>query len=374
MAATFMNLTPIDLSLDQLFLDPNNPRFVKDDSVFIPDPEIHLEQHQQNARSTLIRYFDVDKLRLSMESNGYLPIDRVIVRKINDDIYLVLEGNRRICAAKTIGRYDSEGKETSIEVLSSLEKIPCLLYTGEDEKAAWIFQGIRHISGIAEWSAYNKAKLLVEQMESEELNLTETGKRFGLTAFGAGQWVRGYFAYRQAKERTDYSLEIHEESYPYFQEVFSRSSLPLRNWLEWDDSEYKFTNELNFNEFVGWLYPRTSNVDNTSLEKGEWEKRRLSKRDDLRTLSKLLTESPKYFSQFVDGVSLETAHSLSQAEIIQNQIERNTDQIDLIFEILNKAAQNLENIPLKAVKNQDIYNKLSLILSRIEEAIKNIKS
>lgn len=374
MTAIYMNLSPIELPLSKLFLDPNNPRFTKDDSAFIPDQEVHLEQHQQNSRSILLRYFDVDKLRLSMEANGYLPIDRIIVRRISDEVYVVLEGNRRICAAKTMGPFDSEGHEISEEVKNSLEAIPCLLYTGEDINAAWIFQGIRHISGIAEWSAYNKAKLLVEQMEGEGLNLTETGKRFGLTAFGAGQWVRGYYAYRQAKERTDYSLEIHEESYPYFQEIFSRSSMPIRNWLEWDENEYKFKNELNFNEFVGWLYPRLSNTDNTSIERGEWERRRVSKRDDLRTLSKLLVESPQYFSRFCDGMELETAHSLAQSEIIQVQLEKNTDQIDILLDSLGRAAQQLENIPLRAIKNENTYAKLSLLLTRIENAITSIRS
>ena len=134
--------------------------------------------------------------------------------------------------------------------------IPCLEYVGAEADAAWIFQGLRHITGISEWSAYNKARLLVEQMEDEELNLTEAGRRFGLSPFGAGQWVRGYYAFKQAREESDYIHEVDEQAYPYFQELFSRSSAPVREWMEWKESEYKFANSLNFNEFVGWLYPR----------------------------------------------------------------------------------------------------------------------
>jgi hypothetical protein len=130
----------------------------------------------------LIRDYGVEKLRMNMEVNGYLPIDRVIVRKFKDGKFAVLEGNRRICAGKII-------------------------------------------TTINQWSAYNKANCAMEQ---ERLNLTEAGKRFGLSAFGAGQRVRGNYAFKQAREKSDYVREVDERSYPYFQELFSRGSAPVR--------------------------------------------------------------------------------------------------------------------------------------------------
>jgi hypothetical protein len=56
-------------------------------------------------------------------------------------------------------------------------------------------------------------------MEREELTLTEAGKRF------------------------------------------SKSSAAVREWMEWNEEESKFKNILNFNEFVGWLYPRPTEED-----------------------------------------------------------------------------------------------------------------
>lgn len=124
-----------------------------------------------------------------------------------------------------------DGIDVSQAVLTSLADIPCLEYVGTEQDASWIFQGLRPITGITEWSAFNKAKLLVEQMEEEQVSLTDAGRRFGLTRFGAGQWVRGYYAFKQAKEESDYVREVDERSYPYFQELFSRSSAPVREWL-----------------------------------------------------------------------------------------------------------------------------------------------
>lgn len=255
----FQELSPISVSLDQLFLDPNNPRFTEANWTHVSEADIDKSDVQDRTKRRLVADFDVDKLRMSMEVNGFLPIDRTVIKAFATDKYVVLEGNRRICVAKAI----YEARETpsiNSKVIESLNEIPCLLYTGTDSDAAWIFQGLRHISGVVEWSAFNKAKLLVEQMEAEELTLTEVGQRFGLTPHGAGQWVRGYRAFNQARQDSDYTAEVDERSYPYFQELFSKSSAPVREWMEWNEPKASFANSLNFNEFVGWLYPRADLV------------------------------------------------------------------------------------------------------------------
>src|SRR5579862_424129 len=178
------DLVPVTVPLKSVYLDPNNPRFVGPLSKWVEDEDIDLEKVQEEARRLLVRDYDVDKLRMNMEVNGYLPIDRIVVRRFKNDKFVVLEGNRRVAAAKMIGQVATDGSAVSDEVLRSLVDIPCLEYVGGEQDAAWIFQGLRHITGITEWSAYNKARLLVEQMEEEDLTLTAVGRRFGLTPFG----------------------------------------------------------------------------------------------------------------------------------------------------------------------------------------------
>ena len=245
--ALVTQLTPVDLPLAQIFLDPNNPRFVTAHWNEIPEDQIDNPEIQQEARRRLVRGFDIDKLRMNMDVNGFLTIDRVIVRQFKPDRYVILEGNRRICAAQLLSNMTEEGEVVSEGVLESVKKISCMLYTGHDANAAWVFQGLRHIVGVAEWSAFNKAKLLVEQMEDEGISLTDVGKRFGLTRYGAGQWVRGYHAFLQAQEESDYISEVDERSFPFFQEVFGRSSTEIREWMKWNDKDFKFENAMTFN-------------------------------------------------------------------------------------------------------------------------------
>ena len=97
-------LDPQDIKLEQLYLDPNNPRFQEYASDETPDSKITEPEVQSNALAKLSKNFGSDKLKENMKANGFLPIDRVVARRIDgaEDAYVVLEGNRRIAAAKSV--------------------------------------------------------------------------------------------------------------------------------------------------------------------------------------------------------------------------------------------------------------------------------
>ncbi|WP_337880841.1 ParB/Srx family N-terminal domain-containing protein [Rheinheimera sp.] len=367
------SLTPEDIPLNQIFLDPNNPRFTVADWTYIPMEQWDKDDIQEVAQRRLLADFDVEKLRMSMEVNGFLPIDRVIVKKFAEGKYVVLEGNRRICAAKLIGSIAMDGSNVSPAVLESLALIPCLQYTGTDDDAAWVFQGLRHISGVVEWSAFNKAKLLVEQMEKDNLSLTEVGKRFGLTPHGAGQWVRGYSAFHQARQSSDYINEVDENSYPYFQELFGRSSAPIREWLGWDENAYEFTDKLNFDEFISWLYPRPKDdADNGGSKKGNFGNRRLARRDDLRQLSTLLVNTKELFEQFRNGVELEACYSHLLTRQYEEENKKKADPVLDLFNAVELCVKCIGNVPYKAMMNQSTRGEILEELRKLKDAINDI--
>ena len=109
MALLSNQLQPDELPLDQIYLDPNNPRFVEANWDLVPIEDTADAEVQESTRRRMVRYFAVDKLKMNMEVNGYLPIDRVIVKEIADEKYIVLEGNRRICAAKMVSKVAADG-------------------------------------------------------------------------------------------------------------------------------------------------------------------------------------------------------------------------------------------------------------------------
>lgn len=364
----FKQLSNLDIKIENLYLDPNNPRFISQDWINIKDEDIDLNQHQESSMKILSDKFEIDKIRLNMEVNGYLPIDRIVVREFKEGKYVILEGNRRICAAKQILSASQKGADISEEVVSSVRVIPCLLYTGHESNAAWVFQGIRHITGVVEWSAFNKAKLLVEQMESEGLTATEVGKRFGLSHYGAMQWVRGYQAFNQAKEKTDYSHLITEKVYSYFQELFGRSNTPLREWLDWNEQERYFKNELAFNEFVGWLYS-TSGLDEDDIA----NQKAFQSVQDLRKISYLLKSVPDLFQNFRDTRNLENSYSMALTRKYEQQSKEQEDREAEVWDSIKTCHRILENIPFKMIKKGDVGSRLQQELENLQNVINSVQ-
>ena len=149
-------LVDAKISLDEIYLDPNNPRFTSLKWDDIPDQQISDASIQVATKRKLEEEFSIYKLVDNIQINGFLPIDRVIVKKFAENKYVVLEGNRRICAAKNIMElYKGNPEQVEESVVDSLKEISCLIYTGSERQPSWVFQGLRHIIGIQEWPAYN---------------------------------------------------------------------------------------------------------------------------------------------------------------------------------------------------------------------------
>ncbi len=363
------DLQSLNVSLDQLFLDPNNPRFVGSYWQDVPEEDICNAAIQEQATQRLKAKYDIEKLRANMELNGYLPIDRIVIRLLKDNAYVVLEGNRRICAAKELQRVAARDPEIPKDVGDSVREIPCLLYTGEDPQASWTFQGLRHITGISDWPAFNKAKLLVTQMEDEGLTLTEVGQRFGLTPFGAGQWVRGYSAFLQASNESDYTEELDEKAYLFFQELFSRSSIPIREWIDWDDDGFKFRNSLRFNEFVGWLYPKPEDPE-LEGNLGVWENRRLLVGNDIRRLSYVHRNDKEVFEEFRRGsITVEEAYS----RVLSKQYDQSLDRQQEVFNSISTCVNALENLPFKMLREEELQKRLTQDMKKLKNSIQAIE-
>ena len=359
-------LAPIKLSIEQLYLDPNNPRFVDENWMTILDERIDLENVQREAQEKMIRFHDVDKLRMNMEINGFLPIDQVIVREFKPDKFVVLEGNRRISAAKLVVELEHKGVAINANVMNSIRTVNCLMYTGADNQAAWIFQGLRHITGIKPWSAYNKAKLMNRLLQEEGRSLSEVGKQFGLTAFGAGQWIRGYNAFRQAKDDSEYSRDVKESAYTYFQELFGRSNLPLRQWMEWNDSVYRFEDSLAFNEFLGWLYPKPNedeideDLDPNGVN-GDWRNRRILTNRGLRDVSYLIRNATPQFEEFRNGEDLTKSVASARLAEAKDEADSRRQPAKELLRSMEDLTRELRNIPTLRFKNDDEMREQLLI-------------
>src|SRR5207249_10421336 len=172
-------LEPKRIALDDLFLDPNNPRFTTEGERRVTEDKVKDAAIQEQAFDKISKE-GVEDLRNSILRNGFLQTDRIVVRPLQMGGYLTLEGNRRLAALFMLKQAHEQGDESvSDAFFDSISTVEVLVYTGSEEEAAWIFQGVRHLSGIRDWPAFKKAKVLYEKMLKGGIELlSEVGSYF----------------------------------------------------------------------------------------------------------------------------------------------------------------------------------------------------
>ena len=261
-------LTPIKLDLDDLLLDPNNPRFSELGEEINNIPELRFNE-EKVKKTTFEKMkdssFGVNELRDTIKTIGFLPMDRIVVRKwkgtSEKQKYVVIEGNRRITALKWLIDLHEIGKETfTNEQLTNFKTLECLLLNDDvaPETASLILPGLRHISGIKEWGPYQKAKVIVALRKSG-MSPQETAQSLGLSVRSANQSYRCFMALEQMRNDEEYSESANPKMYSYFEEILKKPT--IKKWLGWNDSTERFEKDENLNEFYSWI---TSSQDNES--------------------------------------------------------------------------------------------------------------
>lgn len=263
-------LSPLRVSIDDLLLDPNNPRFseIGEELITVPESRYADEKVQQNAYEKMRNpLFDVSELKDTIKTLGFLPMDRIVIRKWKGVLknrktkYVVLEGNRRVTALKWLLTLHDKGKETfTREQLKNFKNIECLILDDQlaPVTASLILPGLRHVSGIKEWGAYQKAKAIYELRRSG-LSPQEAAQNLGLSTRSANQAYRCFRALEQMKTDEEFGEFVKPKLYSYFEESFKRPN--VKKWLGWDDHSEEFQNEEHLKEFYSWIVPQDGERD-----------------------------------------------------------------------------------------------------------------
>jgi hypothetical protein len=266
-------LGSIQLNLDQIMLDPNNPRFADFENGENPVPESRITEDrvQRDAFERMkLKRFDVAELRDTIKSVGYLPMDRIVVRewsenKKNDKKrYVVVEGNRRIAALKWLIELHDTGRETlASEQINNFTNIPALLLDEKNspDQIRYILPGLRHVSGVKEWGAYQRAKAVHLLREAGETP-KDVAQSLGLSTQAANLLWRSYLSLEQMREDDEFGEFADPRMYSYFEEIHKRPN--VRIWLNWDDDKGKFTNEDRVKELYGWIVGELSDGEERS--------------------------------------------------------------------------------------------------------------
>lgn len=251
------HLRPIEISPDALYLDISNPRFIgkENDIRIAKDIDPTDEKLQERMRKYIEDHFDTVDLKDSIEQVGFLRMDRIVVRKYSDVAYIVIEGNRRLAAIKSLLAAERKREITLQDhIKSTLETIEVLLLDSANndyEAATWFLQGIRHISGIRDWGPYQQAELVDRLMNEQNMTFTEAGKAVGAGRKKTGQMLRAYKGLKQMQQDPTYGDKASPDLFSHFEQAWVKTS--LREWLDWDEKEQKYNNANRLQLFYQWI-------------------------------------------------------------------------------------------------------------------------
>lgn len=250
----------IKISPLKLLLDTKNPRFI-----------ISPHASQENARDYLIENENIKTLAKSIvEFGDLMPGERIIVCKENDK-YVVLEGNRRICACQCIlkpqlipDRYKSNFINSSKKVIDNISNIA--VDVASSRESAQIVLARRHIEGPERWSPISKKKFFASYFQSgisvEDISILTGTKKSEIT-----KDIKDYFMLLYAinlpiwtQEQKSTYLNLIKIKIDPFLRLFSAKSKQLKinaNELlkiSYDSNTLSFRSELNKETFDEAIY------------------------------------------------------------------------------------------------------------------------
>lgn len=302
-----------NLPLSSLLLDPNNYRLQEIEGFTqYPADRFHIDRVQEATRRRL-KEENLEPLKSSIVSNGFLEIERIVVTPYQhtEGKYLVIEGNRRIAALLAIQEDYDAGIEVPDQLVGVFDAVPCIVAEEGQQEAYFreAIMGIRHVGGIREWGGFQRAKLVADLRDGHGLDASSISDRIGLSAIEVNRRYRAYKALQQMQNDEDYSEFSGPSLYPLFHEAVSIPA--IRDWLGWNQETNHFENDDTRDAFYQLISPR-------KLDEGEERPPKLKTYSDIRAIREVLANEEAKADlmmperELVDALTIANQSKMSQ--------------------------------------------------------------
>jgi len=341
-----MEYNTMEVSLDQLLLDPNNYRFLDmEEYRKAAQNRIH-EAAVQNRAEELIRLDGKDELRIlkeSIEANGYVPVEVLIVTPYpaKSGFYVVIEGNRRVTAMRWLKKDREGGSGISEKLIESFDKLPAILLEGDGQELQALqhtLMGLRHVSGIKQWGGYQRAKLVVELVDDFGFSINVAAKQIGMSSHEASRRYRALKALEQMEKDDEFGQYADPKMYRLFHEAIS--VVKVREWLGWDETQNTFTNQDETDKFYKLLIPHEPE-DEDELPRAMDSK--IKTYLDVRNLREILGNVEAEECLFDPERSFSDALAVARSSSAPNWLPR-----------IKAASQTLEKMPTTTLKGLSV--------------------
>jgi len=334
-------MKPIKVKLEQICLNPNNPRIEVPMKGKVSEDRIY-EKGIQGECLEKLKEIGLSDLIGSISNSGFSTVDRVVLRYLKNERYVVVEGNRRVATLKILVESHRKGHLTlPEEIIKKILEFEALLYTGENPDIAWIVQGFRHTPGIKSWDDYPKAKFIATFEKESSKSPQEISSIFGMKKREVSNLIRWYYGFEQAVHDDEFGDVIETKDFGLFKEVIFKRK-PTKDWLGWNDEQRKFKEEDNLKRFLSWV--EENKIDDSP-----------SSRDTLARI--VQPENEKLLKEFYEG----KLHIKEYAErISEKERARPTIEPDKILRNLKDIRVLVSTLPIPLLRKEK-YSKKKIL-------------
>ena len=339
------------INIKNLFLDPNNYRFIDSkDYLRVPTEQIMDKNIQKRTRNFIVQFkrAGIKDLIDSFKANGYLEVDQIQVEKISGtDNYKVIEGNRRVATLKELQEANNEGKNIGNLGEDIFSQLPVVDYPITENGYLEIVMGLKHINGNKKWETLNQSELLNNLIHKYKWKDTRVCKSLGISKHKLRRSLRTISIIEHFK-KSDWGDKFYTNMYAIFEEIVS--SVPIKNWIAWDDAIKKPQNEENIERLYRWLVDIDDDKDKDDDAKDkdgiiEKKEKIVNISKDIREIAKFINDE-NALSKMEETRSIIDAYSVSEligTDIFNNSLNIAERKIKDAYNFLDYADNNSKN-------------------------------
>ena len=327
------------LNIQELIYDPKNPR--------LPSSLVKGD-NQKDVINWMLSDAAILELMGSIGEKGFFPAEPLLVVKSTEEEgkYIVVEGNRRLTAAKLLKHPElAEKRKNAIAIIVKEakiipDKLPAFIFTNRLQILDYL--GFKHITGVKPWSALAKAKYLKDlQVEYKDLEIVLQYRNLAKAIGSRSDYVRdllvGLQLYEKIAEYDYFNIDnLNEDTIEFgvYYTALGRSNIP--QFLGVDrNSETPIINLniQNLKDFTEWV-----------SQKNEQNVTRLGESRNLTKLSQVVSHS-KALSAFREGKSLDEALMYTEEpdKLFQTSILESLNKINLANSYFHRVHKPLQS-------------------------------
>lgn len=255
------------VNINDINLDLENPRVPL--SIRRQDSTKSSDEVNQDILEYLIKTSSLTELMLSIGENGFFSGEALLLIKDPGDTekYIVIEGNRRVSALKLLHNPElatisvNKIKEASELAEEKPVKIPSIVFSNRDEILKYL--GYRHITGIKNWKALEKARYMhtmyqkIKQPSIEDNDVyQEIAKSIGSQRSYVKRILEAFELYSYIEQNDFFNITgLNDQNFHFVNLSDSLNKENIANFLRVDnrDKDASF-NIDNLKEWTEWIF------------------------------------------------------------------------------------------------------------------------